>query len=225
MGVDYYRQVDLINELVVTKGESIITPRNIAQEEYDLDSPSKGRSKVVKLIGSNRIIDGVSVRCPPYLLNFFNLTGYRLNNRYNNVYNKVEDVSSRYYRMEKKVTSRIAGLHSDRDEQLLKGFAFTLVSGMTGSILFRRRNILARFTMPIVFALACFSYALPTTYDNTMDLIHDVEESLFPNFVAKQDVIVAKGRIGIDHTIMTYEIIKDKLSSVNNFIKGHINFN
>lgn len=224
MGVDYYRQVDLIKEFVVAKGDSVSTLHDMAYNIPNSDSAVQINSKILKIIGQNHIVDGVAVRCPGYLLRFFNKSSFKINNKIDNVTSKVEQCSASYYRMEKTVTTRVANLHSDPKELLLPGFGYALIGAMTGSILTRRKNFIARYTVPVLFGSAVISYVLPTTFNNTVELVHDVEESLFPKFVSKQDVVMDKGRIGVAHAIMTYEIIKDKLHSAQEYIQGHINF-
>ncbi|CCE61588.1 hypothetical protein TPHA_0A05130 [Tetrapisispora phaffii CBS 4417] len=217
MTFDYYRKVDLIKEYVVAQGESISTP-------IDLINTSKDSNTASKLTGPTRIIDGVSVRCPSYLLRFCNKLNNNAALQYHTLNSKLEHATNRYYKAENKVTSRIANLHSDPEEQLSKGFAYSIVAAMSGSILTKRRNILLRFTMPIILGTLVCSYTIPTTFENTTDLIHDIEEVYFPKFCAKQDRVMDFIRTGIAHTVMSYDIVSYKLASAKDYIQQHSNF-
>lgn len=210
MAVDYYREVDLVQERVVPP-EGVVVPSSGAKEavytpeKSNKDVIAKASSKFVKLIGNNELVDGISVRYPPYMVDFFRRRRTNLAERLDRTSEKLEKASNRYYRSERKITSTIAGLKAERKEEFIPGLTYTAVSFMTGSVLTRNRNFVYRFFTPIILGTTCLAFVLPGTFNNVKSLCYDIEKHNFPRFVEKQDKIVFKINVGIGKTISVLE--------------------
>lgn len=184
--IDFYRDVDLVKEAVIPQQDGMVFSSDAKEAHQD--------SKLVALLGDNKLIHGISVRYPEYLVQFFQKVRLNLTSSIERISRCFESKSNQYYRYEKNITSTIASLHSDPREELLPGLTYTAVGAMSGSVLSRGRNVLVRFTAPLLLGAACFYYALPTTFKNTAHLLHELETSAFPNAVAKQDFLYRETR-------------------------------
>ncbi|GAV52644.1 hypothetical protein ZYGR_0AG06350 [Zygosaccharomyces rouxii] len=184
--IDFYRDVDLVKEAVIPQQDGMVFSSDAKEAHED--------SKIVALLGDNKLIHGISVRYPDYLAQFFQKLRLNLAGSIEKTSQCLESKSNQYYKHEKNITSTVASLHSDPREELLPGFAYIAVGAMSGSVLARSRNILARFTAPLILGTACFYYALPTTFKNTTRLLHELESTAFPTAVAKQDLFYQETR-------------------------------
>lgn len=184
--VDFYRDTDLVKEAVIPQQDGMVFSSDAKEAHED--------SKIVALLGDNKLVNGISVRYPEYLAEFFQKIRLNLVGSIDRTSQCLESKSNQYYKHEKNITSTIAGLHSDPREQLLPGYLYIAVGAMSGSVFTRGRNILARFTAPLILGSACFYYALPITFRNTTRLLHELESNAFPELVAKQDFICQETR-------------------------------
>ncbi|QLQ77864.1 hypothetical protein HG537_0A01110 [Torulaspora globosa] len=181
----FYREQDLVKEAVVPRQNGVVLSSN-AKEAVLEPLESSGKS----IIGNNELIDGISVRSPSYLLSVFHRLRLGVLGTIEKATQKIDEKTSAYYRHERRLTSTIANLHSDPREKLLPGFTYIVVAAMSGSVLTRNKPFLYRFTAPLVLGSLCFSYVLPSTFQNTASLLHSIESEHFPETVAKQDAII-----------------------------------
>ncbi|AJR99535.1 Mos2p [Saccharomyces cerevisiae YJM1418] len=189
MTKDFYRQLDPVEEKIVPPENAIVISSEAKEATVNEKEAKQGvlSQRVMKYIGENELVDGISVRDPDYLKRFFNERRKQFSAKWDKVTNKIDDIAGRYYAREESFTSTIASLHTDPNERLIPGFLSILVASMTGSVLARRRTWLLRATMPIILGSCCFAYAMPTTFRNTMGLIHNLEMNTFPHFTERQD--------------------------------------
>lgn len=191
--IDFYRDVDFVKEAVIPPQDGMVFSSDAKEAHED--------SKLVALLGDNKLVHGISVRYPDYLAQFFQRIRLNLAGSIDRTSQCLQSKSSQYYKHEKNITSTIANLHSDPREELLPGFAYIVVGAMSGSVLTRSKNIFARFTAPLILGSACFYYALPTTFKNTARLVHELESSAFPNAVAKQDFVYQETKRAVCKTV------------------------
>ncbi|CCH59555.1 hypothetical protein TBLA_0B07370 [Henningerozyma blattae CBS 6284] len=194
--VDFYRQVDPIKEQVIPPQDNL--------ELLPLKSQNCKLISSSKIIGSPKIVDGISVRCPKYLLSFSSTTRKNLVTLCDLVDSKLEKINNKYYYYESKITGTLSSLHSDHSELLIPNIFYIGVAAMAGSVLTKRSNILYRVSMPVIFGTAGFYYTLPKTYSNTIDLLHEWEESKLPKFTKFQDATIDNTKwmygVGVDLT-------------------------
>lgn len=194
MAPNFYPEIDLVKEAVIPP-ESAVIVSSPAKEAAPSKTQSNSLShRFTELVGDNKLLDGISVRSPVYLTDFFYTWRTKLGATTDYFCNSVDRASMKYYDHERRLTSTIANLHSDPRELLLPGLTYSLVAAMSGSVLTRNRNILARIAAPVILGVSCFSYVLPVTFSNTAGLLHDLEKKAFPNLVQKQDVVYSACR-------------------------------
>lgn len=193
--INFYREADVVKEAVIPKqdGEGLSSDA----KEAHVESASQ---RSVGLVGDNRLIHGISVRYPEYLVKFFHNIRVNLNGTIERASNALEEKSSKYYKHEHSITSTIASLHSDPREELVPGFTYIAVAAMTGSVLSKGRNFLYRFSAPVILGAACFSYVLPKTFQNTMHMLHDIESQYFPYAVSRQDALLREAKLAACRT-------------------------
>ncbi|CAI4062927.1 hypothetical protein SKDZ_07G4750 [Saccharomyces kudriavzevii ZP591] len=189
MKKDFYRQLDPVEEKIVPPENVTVTSSDAKEATVNEKDAKQGvlSQRIMRYIGQNELVDGISVRDPDYLKKFFNEKRQKLSVKWDKTTRKVDNVVGKYYAREKSFTSTIGNLHTDPKEHLIPGLSSTLVAFMAGSVLTRKRTWLLRATMPFVLGSCCFAYAMPNTFKNTMDLIHDLEKNAFPNLVQRQD--------------------------------------
>lgn len=206
MGVDFYREVDLVKEQIVPP-EGEIVPSSKAKEalgepvQEAKDVTGKLSRKFVKLIGDNELVDGISVRTPPYMVKFFERNRTRLADKIDKTTERVERVSKKYYDNEHKFTSTVAGLRAETKEVFIPGLTYTAVAFMSGSVLTRNKNILYRLAAPLVLGTTCLAFVLPGTFNNVKNLCYDIEKKNFPKFTSEQDRIYRRVNSGFHRTV------------------------
>lgn len=204
--VDFYREVDLVKEQVVPpEGEVVAssTAKEAVGEPVKEAQGVTGRisRKFVKLLGDNELVDGISVRNPPYMVKFFERNRTKLADTIDGATSKFERASKKYYDSEYRVTSTIASLRAERKEEFIPGLTYTAVAFMSGSVLTRNKNFLYRLTAPLALGITCLAVVLPGTFSNVKRLSHDIEERNFPKFTAEQDRIVRRVHSGVCRTV------------------------
>ena len=158
MAPNFYRSVELVSEAVIPPETGSIISSEAKEAAPSHFQKSSTAHNAAEIIGDNKILDGISVRSPAYLNDFFSLWRLRLSNTINSACETIDEKSRKYYHHERRLTSTIANLHSDPRELLLPGMTYTLVAAMSGSILTRNKNILARIAAPVILGVGCFSY-------------------------------------------------------------------
>ncbi|EJS43588.1 YGR235C [Saccharomyces arboricola H-6] len=189
MTKDFYRELDPVEEKIVPPENAIVISSDAKEVTVNEQEAKKGvlSQRFMRLIGKNELVDGISVRDPDYLKRYFKEKRLKLSTKWDKVTTRMDDVVGKYYARERSFTSTIACLHTDSKERLIPGVSSVLVAFMTGSVLTRRRTWLLRTSMPLILGSCCFAYVMPSTFKNTMGLVHDLEQHVLPNFVERQD--------------------------------------
>ncbi|KAK9475564.1 apolipo protein O-domain-containing protein [Dipodascopsis tothii] len=88
----------------------------------------------------------------------------------------VDAALKEYFNIETKVTSTIASIHPTTEE-ILPGAIYVLVSALSGTIVFRKHNVLLRsFVAPVIFGGVAFRFLLPETFNNVAQLAWSYEK-------------------------------------------------
>ncbi|AAS51774.1 ADL146Wp [Eremothecium gossypii ATCC 10895] len=192
--VDFYRECDIVAEGVVPPQTGAI----VSSDAYEASAKN-----VAEVLGQNQLLEGISVRTPGWLVNFFQKSRTVVTAGAERAAHQIETVSRRYYEKERRITSTVAALHSNPREELLPGFGAVAVAYFSGSVLTRKRGIVLRVCAPLALGLGAFSYFLPTTFRNTKSLCYDLEKRAFPQFVAQQDRLAAGTKRAVCGTVHT----------------------
>ncbi|SCU99391.1 LADA_0H19482g1_1 [Lachancea dasiensis] len=209
MAPNFYRTVDPVSEAVIPPESGCVLSSEAREAAPSDDKHNSISHRATELIGDNNLLDGISVRSPVYLTRFFGMWRSSLCSTLGNVRDTVDEKSAKYYSHEKRLTTTIANLHSDPREDLLPGLTYSVVAAMSGSILARNRNILARLTAPLALGTICFSYVLPVTSSNSFSLLFDLEKQAFPEFTKKQLVFYDKCKTVLHSTVSATEASKN----------------
>ncbi|SCU88842.1 LAME_0E01332g1_1 [Lachancea meyersii CBS 8951] len=201
MAPNFYRPVDFVGETVIPPETGSVLSSSAKEAAPSHDGKNSLSHRAAEVIGDNQLLDGISLRSPTYLTTFFNSWRTRLSSTVNAVNTTIDEKSRKYYNHEKRLTSTIANLHSDPREELVPGFTYTLVAAMSGSVLTRNKNILARITAPLVLGTLCYSYVLPKTASNTFDLLFDLEKQAFPAAAQGQLALYTNCKNGLQKTV------------------------
>ncbi|CEP62158.1 Mic26p LALA0_S04e09164g [Lachancea lanzarotensis] len=201
MAPKFYRPIDFVGESVVPPENGSVLSSDAKEAAPSHDGKGSLSQRATEIIGDNQLLDGISVRSPVYLTSWFSLWRTSLANTVSDVRSTIDEKSSKYYHHEKRLTTTVANLHSDPREELLPGFTYTLVAAMSGSVLTRNKNVLARITAPLVLGTLCHSYVLPTTASNTFSLLYDLEKKSFPSVASHQLALYNKCQYGLQKTI------------------------
>lgn len=162
-------------------------------------------------MGSNKLVDGISVRSPETLEGYIKSIRHSVVNLLQKTESKVETTTNDYYSTERKVTDTVASLH-DKKEDLLPGTLYIGTAFLTGSIAARRSNILFKALAPITFALVAFRFALPSTFEKTAGFTYELEKDSFPSVVNAQDTFVDNIGKAIDSVETTKESTKNTIT-------------
>lgn len=219
-----------MKEAVVPRQNGVVLSSDAKQAVLEpLESSETATSGAGRIIGNNQLIDGISVRSPSYLLSVFHRLRLRVSGTIEKATQKIDEKTSAYYRHERRLTSTIASLHSDPRERLLPGFTYIIVAAMSGSVLTRNKPLLHRFVAPLVLGSVCFSYVLPSTFQNTASLLHSIESEHFPQAVAKQDAIINKTAQLSRATVSQIDYLAESVFAVaakfRHFVKEWTNLN
>ncbi|SCU94336.1 LAFA_0F21220g1_1 [Lachancea sp. 'fantastica'] len=201
MAPKFYRPIDFVGESVVPPETGSVLSSDAKEAAPSHDGKGSFSERATEIIGDNQLLDGISVRSPVYLTSWFNLWRTSLASTVSKVGATIDEKSSKYYHHEKRLTTTVANLHSDPREELLPGLTYTLVAAMSGSVLTRNKNVLARLTAPLVLGTLCYSYVLPTTASNTFSLLFDLEKQAFPSVAAHQLSLYTKCQNSLQKTV------------------------
>ena len=74
MTKDFYRQLDPVEEKIVPPENAIVISSEAKEATVNEKEAKQGvlSQRVMKYIGENELVDGISVRDPDYLKRFFN---------------------------------------------------------------------------------------------------------------------------------------------------------
>ncbi|CAK7903806.1 MICOS subunit Mic26p [[Candida] anglica] len=152
-------------------------------------TPSSGTE--LEILGQNRLIDGISVRSPSSLESAFKTIRESVVDVYNQGRAYLDTTYVQYHETERKVTNTVSQLHA-KQEDLLPNSIYVLVAALSGNILARQRNIVAKATFPVVLGLASFKYFLPETFGRTTGFVWSLEKQNLPHLAQQQELAVAK---------------------------------
>lgn len=219
MPPNFYSNCNLVDEKIVPPDSSVITLSGAPKAHSSVNPVCICPYKPSELIGENILIDGISIRSPLYLTHFFYKVRGSFNKALETGCNAIDITSRKYYTHERKVTTTISNLHSDRNEDLLPGFTYITIAAMSGSVLTRNKYMVLRLITPLLFGACCFSYVLPTTFKNTGNLLYNLEKNALPEFTTKQDYITDSSKKAIQTTIeITSSSIVSIRTAYNEFI-------
>ncbi|CUS24867.1 LAQU0S21e00254g1_1 [Lachancea quebecensis] len=218
MAPNFYRPVELVSEGVVPPEAGFIVSSEAKEAAPSHVASQSVTHSATEILGDNKLLDGISVRSPTYLNRFFSSWRLNLSGFVDNACDTIDEKSKKYYNYERKLTTTVANLHSDPRELLLPGMTYSLVAAMSGSVLTRNRNILARIMAPLALGAFCFSYVLPVTSSNTFGLLFDLEQQAFPRFAQNQRALYNTCKNTVNQTIAVTGRTSDAISG--SFSKG-----
>ncbi|CAH2353237.1 MICOS subunit Mic26p [[Candida] railenensis] len=153
--------------------------------------PSSGTE--LQALGQNRLIDGISVRSPASLESFFRSTRESLTSLYTQSLHYLDNGYEKYHKTEEQLTSTVSDLHA-KHEDLLPNGIYVIIAALSGNILARQRNIVAKVTFPIFFGLVGFKYFLPETFGRTSNFAWKLEQKNLPQLAEGQTIAVNKSK-------------------------------
>lgn len=139
----------------------------------------------VEILGPRLVVNGVTVRSASALESALRSVRESLYGAYTSTQEYLNDGKAKIYEAERKVTGTVSSLHNKR-EDLLPNAIYIVIGGLSGTILARRRGILARAFLPVAFGLASFKYFLPETFANTTGFAWKVEQRTVPELANSQ---------------------------------------
>ncbi|KAJ8146525.1 hypothetical protein OXX80_002238 [Metschnikowia pulcherrima] len=152
-----------------------------------------------ELLGPRSLVNGVTVRSAAPLESAFRSVREAVFSGYSASYNYLHGKKHAVFETERKVTGTVAALHNKR-EDLFPNSIYIIIAGLSGNILARNRNIVARAVYPVALGVAAFSYFLPQTFRNTRDFVWAAEQRALPE-VAKQQVAAFEQANGFVHSV------------------------
>lgn len=139
-------------------------------------------------LGSNRIIDGISVRSSNATENLFKTVREFTESTFDSLSNWTNAKYSKYNETERQVTNTVSGLHN-KTEDLLPNSLYILVAILTGTIAARTRGIVSKIFFPTVLGLTSFKYFLPKTFENTTGFAWKLEQENVPQIAVHQEFV------------------------------------
>lgn len=188
--------------------------RNFYEDEKDV-VPVPGTvipstTSEAELLGSNSVVNGVTVRSAPQLESVFGSVRGSLYNTYVSAQNYLNQGKEKVYDAERKVTGTVSSLHN-KSEDLLPNSIYVVIAGLSGNILARQRGILARTFLPLALGLASFKYFLPQTFSNTAGFAWKVEQRTVPELANGQVAVLEHAEKFKENIEKTAESSKGKL--------------
>lgn len=145
----------------------------------------------LELLGPRAVVNGVTVRSTAGVESAFRSVRESLHGAYVSAEEYLNEGKDKLYQTERQVTGTVSALHS-RHEDLLPNSLYVAVAALSGNIVARRRGILARVFLPVIFGTAAFRYLLPQTFANTTGFLWTVEQRLLPELANTQTAAVKK---------------------------------
>lgn len=136
-------------------------------------------------LAARLVINGVTVRTSPQVESVFHTLRQTVFDVYKSTSDYLNDGKSKVYSVERKVTGTVSSLHN-KSEDLFPNAIYIVIGGLSGSIAARRRGIMARALLPVVFGVGAFWYFLPVTFANTAGFLWKVEQRTMPAVAASQ---------------------------------------
>lgn len=153
----------------------------------------------LETLGSNRIIDGISVRSTQSTENLFKSVRKFTESTVDSLNSWADQKYHQYNKTERSVTDTVSSLHS-KSEDLLPNSLYILVAVLSGTIAGRTRGVVAKITLPTVFGLTAFKYFLPQTFNNTAGFFWKLEKENAPQIAAQQESAY-NSAVGLVHSI------------------------
>ncbi|KAG7661089.1 uncharacterized protein J8A68_005461 [[Candida] subhashii] len=170
----------------------------------------------IKALGSNRIIDGISVRSTDITEDFFKSIREFSSSSVDTITQWLNKGYIKVNKTERAVTDTVSGLHN-KSEDLLPNSIYVIIAILSGTIAARPRGIIARTTFPTALGLGAFKYFLPRTFENTMTFAWQVEQNKVPT-LAKQQELAYQSAVNAIHTIE--ETTESSKKSIENGAKS-----
>lgn len=178
-------------------------------------TPASGTE--LEVLGSNRIIDGISVRSSTSIENGFKNIREMMISKYNSVRATINTKYSQMNETEKSITKTVGNLHN-KSEDLLPNSIYIIVAGLSGTIAAQRRGIIAKLIFPLVTGSIAFKYFLPNTFKNTTGFLWDLEKKNLPQLADSQDRLIQEADTFITKTeetaVKSKAYIEDKSKSL-----------
>ncbi|EAZ63837.2 hypothetical protein PICST_37814 [Scheffersomyces stipitis CBS 6054] len=175
----------------------------------------------LEALGSNRLIDGISVRSPEAVESVFKSARETSQNVLAQVQSYVNDGYSKYYETERHVTSTVGELHA-KSEDLLPNSIYIVIATLSANIAARQRGIIAKATFPVAFGLAAFKYFLPQTFANTTGFLWKLEKNNLPQIAQQQEYVFNKTGELVQKIEQTSESSKKSIESSIHSLKHSI---
>ncbi|KAH3899118.1 uncharacterized protein SCODWIG_03286 [Saccharomycodes ludwigii] len=207
--IDFYQKPS-ISSIIPPSDQTISTVAGNGNDNSNLT--------LSKVVGTNYLVDGISIRINNKLTEFFHdIRTYWIQTIDQQLVKPISERSRVYYNYENQITSNISKLHTDKLENLLPGFGYIAVAFMTGSIITKRRsNVVIKFALPLVLSGIAFKYALPSTFNNTIDsLYNNVEKKIV------SDEFLRKQTLYWNNLTQLNSRLKEKLNKATIFINGN----
>lgn len=166
----------------------------------------------LKVLGPNRLVDGISVRSPSSLESFFKQTRQAVINSYDYTQNYLNKGYTKYYETERQVTQTVSELHN-KSEDLLPNSLYIVIATLSGNIMARQRGLVSKAIFPLALGLASFKYFLPQTFSNTTGFIWNLEERFVPQLAKSQEESVKKAGELYNKIEKTSESSQDSIHS------------
>ncbi|EGW35351.1 uncharacterized protein SPAPADRAFT_58578 [Spathaspora passalidarum NRRL Y-27907] len=177
--------------------------RNFYEDERDVvnipGTVTPAPASEIAALGSNRIIDGISVRSTGTTEQIFKSVREFTESTADSIQSWLNSSYTKYNATERAVADTVSGLHN-RSEDLLPNSIYIVIAFLAGTIAARPRGVLARVTFPTIFGLGAFKYFLPRTFDNSMQFLWQVEQNKVPA-LAKQQEATYNSAVGLVHSI------------------------
>lgn len=133
----------------------------------------------------------VPVQLAPSLENGFKLIRQSLYNSYTSTVGVVDKGYNRYYDIERRVADTASQLH-DKSEDLFPNSIYIFITALSGTIMARQRNVLAKLTFPVILGIGSFKYFLPQTFASTTNFVWKLEQQKVPEIAKQQENLVLK---------------------------------
>ncbi|RLV96324.1 MICOS subunit MIC26 [Spathaspora sp. JA1] len=217
--------------IIATNSDSVIlnetssNRRNFYEDESNVvnipGTVTAAPASEIQALGTNRIIDGISVRSTSTTEHVFKSVREFTESCTDGVQLWLNTSYSKYNATERKVTDTVSGLHN-KSEDLLPNSIYVVIAFLTGTIAARPRGIVARVTFPVIFGVGAFKYFLPRTFDNSLQFLWQVEQNKIPA-LAKQQEKTYNSAVGLVHSIEeTAENSKKSIEQRANSLKKSI---
>lgn len=169
--------------------------RKFYEDEKDIyavpGTTTPASAQETELLGPRSVVNGVTVRSTSAVESAFRAVRESVYGAYTSTEEYLNDGKERAYQTERQVTSTVSSLHN-KSEDLLPNSIYIVIAALSGSIIARRRGVVARAFLPVALGLGAFKYLLPQTFANTSAFLWKVEQRSFPELADTQTAAVKR---------------------------------